>query len=391
MRLSLSNWWLNPPGATVAPGPAAFALAVGLLGSVAAGAIVGPGAPGIAPSLAPNFGTVSGAGLVAPGPPCFALASGPSLGTSTAGALVNPGQPAITLATAPQLGTATIATVVNPGPPAIVAAAAIAFTGDVTGGGPWRTFGSSFELGVPGEFAGFYITPAPSTGATHSIVTEHPYTGAHCHKGEILNATAAGINHRAYPTWQPWKTPDGSFQTPCQIDLWVWLDVPTIAYGDWWSLMTLSKNDGDGAWDGVLVNVGSEGWLHAYHVPTAGLAIRTYQRTDLLFPMRQWVHVRAVIDLHDPGWIRVWQDDVLMSEAVVTGGNGTLAQAHFGLYAPSNLDTGTIFNDDLAIRELGSDVTGGAVGGAHLPIRRRPAPAPLPLDDEEDDELMVIL
>jgi hypothetical protein len=51
----------------------------------------------------------------------------------------------------------------------------------------------------------------------------------------------------------------------------------------------------------------------------------------------------------DHGAAAVWQDGVLMSAARVRGGDGTLDQLHFGLYAPPSLTSGVVRNDDVVV------------------------------------------
>lgn len=72
--------------------------------------------------------------------------------------------------------------------------------------------------------------------------------------------------------------------------------------------------------------------------------------------MRQWVEIKIYADFaRDSGYVKVWQDGILVSHARVNGGNGYLAQAHFGLYAPHSLSRGMVYNDDLIIREVDSE------------------------------------
>ena len=49
------------------------------------------------------------------------------------------------------------------------------------------------------------------------------------------------------------------------------------------------------------------------------------------------------------GFIEVFQDRVRVARAKVSGGNGRLEQAHFGMYAIPSLTTGKLCNDDLRI------------------------------------------
>ena len=62
------------------------------------------------------------------------------------------------------------------------------------------------------------------------------------------------------------------------------------------------------------------------------------------------MRVTTWLDL-DPrhGAVAVWQDGVLMSAARVRGGDDTLDQLHFGLYAHPALMSGSVRNDDIAV------------------------------------------
>ena len=141
------------------------------------------------------------------------------------------------------------------------------------------------------------------------------------------------------------------------MSLWVWADIPT-AKGEWYQIATLTPSATDVWWPSQLVNVGSEWYLHTMHVPRQGLAEHQDQRTDIVFPQKQWVKVDIVIDYRpESGAIAVFQDGVLMSAARIDGkqganGGGVLNQAHFGMYAPPSLSSGVIYNDDMVIAEL---------------------------------------
>lgn len=52
------------------------------------------------------------------------------------------------------------------------------------------------------------------------------------------------------------------------------------------------------------------------------------------------------------GEAKVWQDEALISASKVSGGCGVLEHAHFRLYASPTLSSGTVYNDDLSIREV---------------------------------------
>lgn len=209
------------------------------------------------------------------------------------------------------------------------------------------------------EAQGWYVTP--ETTLTHQqLSNERVRQGRFAHKAWVTGANTNNIepdgpNHRGYPTVQLNVRPRGCV-TPCLVDLWVWQDIP-LQPGEWFSVATLTASTSS-AWLGQLVNVGSEGWLHAMHVPSPGLADRVYQRTDIAFPVRTWVRVRVLIDYRATGGaIAVWQNNTLMSVARIDptldlNGCGVLNQAHFGLYTPPTIATGVIYNDALVISEL---------------------------------------
>ena len=70
------------------------------------------------------------------------------------------------------------------------------------------------------------------------------------------------------------------------------------------------------------------------------------------FPSRRdrWVRITTWLDLDpDGGAAAVWQDGVLVSAARVDGGDGSLDQMHFGLYAPPSLTSATVINDDISV------------------------------------------
>jgi hypothetical protein len=203
------------------------------------------------------------------------------------------------------------------------------------------------------DLAGFYVTPqSPLT--RHEVQAGGAHSGARAHVAWLTGATGSepvdGPNHRGYPTIQLQKRPAGACRTPCLIQFWARVDGFAIGPGQWLSLETVTPDPSD-RWSRVVtVNVGSEGWLHLFHVPDQGLGERAFQRTDRPFPRGRWVRVTTWLDL-DPahGAAAVWQDGVLMSAARVRGGDGSLDQLHFGLYAHPALTSGTVRNDDIAV------------------------------------------
>ncbi|HYC83274.1 MAG TPA: polysaccharide lyase [Candidatus Paceibacterota bacterium] len=222
-----------------------------------------------------------------------------------------------------------------------------------------RTFASSFE--TVEDFKPFYIVPPNHMDtASHEQSRERVRSGTYAHKGWIYGENpVSGFknnNHRAYPTIQFQKTAQGILRGPIEATFWVWVDAelkPRRPENDWLSLATFTSDPSDEWKRTVLVNLSHDGLVHLMHVPDQGKAEYLYQNTELKFPQRRWVKLRVYLD-SDPenGYAKVWQDGVLVSHAKVRGGNGTLAQAHFGLYAPPWLSSGTVYNDDLVIREV---------------------------------------
>ncbi len=222
----------------------------------------------------------------------------------------------------------------------------------------FRTYETSFES--VDDFAGFYIVPQDSKPtASHDMATDIVRSGRFSHKGWVTGSNAPSSrfvnnNHRGYPTIQLYKLEGGAFRTPVKIEFWVWLDMD-LKPGEWFSFATLDYTTRD-TWDPVLVNLSDKGIVHLMHVPTNAKGITTYQNETLKFPFREWV--KLSVELHfdkDNGYAKVWQNDILMSEAEVRRGNGLFTQAHFGLYAPPSITSGVIYNDDLVIREMSAN------------------------------------
>jgi hypothetical protein len=212
-----------------------------------------------------------------------------------------------------------------------------------------------FETGFERDedLAGFYVTPqSPMT--RHEIQRGDAHGGERAHvawlTGAIGSEPVDGPNHRGYPTIQLQRTASGACSTPCLVEFWARIDQWDLKRGEWLSLATLSS-DASNRWSRVItVNVGWEGWLHLFHVPNHGVAERELQRTDVPFPRGSWVRITIWLDL-DPqhGAAAVWQNGLLVSASRVQGGDGTLDQMHFGLYAPPSLTRGFVRNDDIAV------------------------------------------
>jgi hypothetical protein len=238
--------------------------------------------------------------------------------------------------------------------------------------GPPRSFETSFES--LSDFYGFYIVPPGDYASSHELSSDLVRTGQYAHKAWIL-APRAGNNdglkylpHRAYPTVQFQKTPDGIYRTPCLVTLWVNLDMalvdmPAGSIDDWFSFATLTPDSSDSWSRTVCVNIAVDGYVRLVHVPSQGEQKYIYQVDPsndptgvLLFPYRQWVRLDIYIDYDKSnGYAKVWQNGMLISHALVKGGVGGLAQAHFGLYASAAIPSGTIYNDDLRIKEVSGE------------------------------------
>jgi hypothetical protein len=235
-----------------------------------------------------------------------------------------------------------------------------------------RVYQSSFES--LNDFSGFYIVPPGDYDSDHALSPENVHSGTLSHKAWILrprdtdNDGPVYLPHRAYPTIQLQKTPGGVFQTPCLITLWVNLDVALQDRGpgmidDWFSFMTFTTDPTDAWKPVVVVNYGLNGYVYLGHVPREQEQIHTYQAGPgndpggaLRFPQRQWTRLDVYLDM-DPvnGQAKVWQNGALVSSALIEGGNGTLAQAHFGLYSSAATFPGVVYNDDLRIQEVADE------------------------------------
>jgi len=225
-----------------------------------------------------------------------------------------------------------------------------------------RVFETSFE--AVSEFDNFYIVTPGDYDSGHELSTDHTVEGTYSHKAWITGPRDSDNDgilytpHRAYPTIQLHKTDLGAFVTPCIITFSAYLDIaledkPAGQIDDWFSFATLSPDSSD-AWSRtILVNIAPDNLLRLVHVPKQGQQEYNFQNTTLEYPYREWVKIAIYIDLSATGgYAKVWQNGTLVSHAEVKGGNGLLEQAHFGLYASAAISAGTIYNDQLSIREV---------------------------------------
>lgn len=221
-----------------------------------------------------------------------------------------------------------------------------------------RVYQTSFE--DINDFQNSYIVPQNyQNAATHGLSSSVKKTGTYSHAGTVYAkgpncSYPANCNHRGYPTIQFYKMSQGSFRTPVTVELNVYLQNWNFQAGEWFSFATFSADESDSWSRVVLINLSDTNFVHLMHVPNQGQGIWTYQNKNLGFTQNSWVKISACLDLGANGFAKVRQDDVLVSEANVSGGCGTLEQAHFGLYAPPSISAGTVYNDDLIIKEVSS-------------------------------------
>ena len=250
----------------------------------------------------------------------------------------------------------------QPGRPAVVS--------ELVGG---RVFSTSFES--VNDFAGFYIVPQNYLGTTsHELSTEQVHSGTYSPKGWIYGANPPSTptinnSHRDYPTLQLYKTAGGAFVCPCEVTLHVWLDMPLDVPGEWFSFATCTSDATDD-WTPVFgVNVSAanpapgtapDGVVHLMHVPNPGETRADV--SDQHHPLSHEAVGRAqVLPGHGSGSRRGEgvAGRTTRLDRLVNGGNGKLAQAHFGMYAAPEFASGVVYNDDLEIREVAAPSVGG--------------------------------
>ena len=224
-----------------------------------------------------------------------------------------------------------------------------------------KEFTSSFE--TADDFSGFYLTPQGHLGTTfHELSDSIVHSGAYSHRAWIDGANppstiSTNNNHRGYPTIQFQNTTEGVFTTPCYITLWVWLDMElqestTGGEDDWFSFATFTDDESDNWSRTVLVNLNPNGFVHLQHTSNQGQQTHLFQTTSLTFPQKEWVELKMYLDFRENGYAKVWQNGQLVSHANIGNITNKLSQAHFGLYCSPQLITGTVYNDDLTIKEI---------------------------------------
>ncbi|MBC8769877.1 polysaccharide lyase [Arenibacter sp. BSSL-BM3] len=223
-----------------------------------------------------------------------------------------------------------------------------------------KLFKSSFE--TIDDFSGFYITPQGHLETTfHELSDSIVHSGIFSHRAWIDGANPPSItennNHRGYPTIQLKNTLGGSFISPCYITFWVWLDMDlqastTGGEDDWFSFATFTDDESDN-WDRtLLVNLSHDGYVHLQNVPKQNEQEHEFQTSNITFPQKEWVELKVYLDLSNGGYAKVWQNGQLVSHAKIGNMTNKLSQAHFGLYCSPQLRKGTVYNDDLIIKEV---------------------------------------
>ncbi len=224
-----------------------------------------------------------------------------------------------------------------------------------------KEFISSFE--TADDFSGFYITPQNHLRTTfHELSDTIVHQGAYAHKAWIsgINPPSSATinnNHRGYPTIQFQKTSEGVFKTPCYITIWVWLDMElqestTGEENDWFSFATFTNDESDNWERTVLVNLSHEGFVHLGNVPKQGQQTHIFQTSSIPFPQKEWIELKIYLDFGTNGYAKVWQNGALVSYAKTENLENKLSQIHFGMYAPPQMKSGVIYNDNLKIVEV---------------------------------------
>jgi len=196
------------------------------------------------------------------------------------------------------------------------------------------------------EFAGFWTEP--NTEFCRSEWVQN--ADGRYHVGRILQANPSAP-HRAYPTWQAWKTEGGAYG-PCTLSLDFKYATPPRTPAQWFSVLTLARKSGDGDWDPVTVNIDEKGNLALMHVPVHGQEVYSTMG-PIQVPMNAWHHLDVMTDFRVVGGsVTVFLDGAPALYAKVDGGNGYLPQAHGGLYAEGSLAFGWMANSNLRVSEL---------------------------------------
>jgi hypothetical protein len=197
----------------------------------------------------------------------------------------------------------------------------------------------------PSEFGAFWSEP-PTEFCTHRFDT---FPDGKYHYAEILKANpAADAVHRAYPTWQPWKT-EGAYG-PCRVSLDFKYWTPQRTPEQWFSVLTLARNSGDGDWDPVTLNIDENGKLALMHVPAHNQEI-SIPLGNPEVTVNEWHHIDVDLNFQANGSIIVFLAGAPILYAPLTGSAG-LPEGHAGLYTKGSLAGGWMANSNLMVQEL---------------------------------------
>jgi len=258
------------------------------------------------------------------------------------------------------------------------------------------TYSNEFEN--ISDFDGHYIVPQDHlNSSSHDFESEIVYSGLFAHRAWMYatNEYIVGRddNHRAYPTLQLALTNLVVVSPLVIIDIYVLYDIDIFDEfeKDWFSIATYTSYSDNNWFRTQLVNLDHNYRMHLMHVPTQGVSKPTiFQSKVMTMPKKEWVRVTTMIDYSSTNRfkspiIAVWQNGELASASTfvdrinpynispessplcLDNWDGAsvesaelacglsyeagLAQVHFGMYAPSGLSSGVVFNDALTINK----------------------------------------
>lgn len=240
------------------------------------------------------------------------------------------------------------------------------------GGGPTTpgcelVWSSGFETGFPGtdwlNYDNGAYSPDGSVpdGRTDAWTIidrssgEPVYSGDHAYKGWVTGPS--NESHRAYPVIHT------ELATPIVNTYMAYLDLDYDEVGaDWVHVGTWGNEDdnGNGAWGLHTMSIRDRQLEFAHTTPSLGEYIGPNPEPD--FPLGVWVRFTVYMVYEGTtGFVQAWQDGVPMLSGEVSSladDPGTqLTRAHWGMYGPATLSSGTQYNDDIAIWQLSEPLT----------------------------------
>jgi hypothetical protein len=216
-----------------------------------------------------------------------------------------------------------------------------------------RTFKSSYD-----SLSEFQYVTQNSAGSVNMLQSDIVKSGPYAHK--LMITSAEDTPHSQYAAFQPFSTTDGSFISPAYIEAFVYFDtvIPKDSNGttSWYTIARIGADSESSPGNKyVSVVVDPKGYLTLYNVPSMDQAFTIFQQTAVPFPLKQWVNITIYIDFNSElGITALWQNGVLISLANVKLGSAQapLPQLHFGMFAQNTIPSGSIYNDDLLVREI---------------------------------------